>query len=108
MTGSLATAAEVFLHCSLGVSIRVRFEGVWVYDAFVEDESVAFGACDDSKMLAGGISPEKVGVDDIDFTSFVERLCDLIDQILTHDVIVKLLRSTNIQVSPLTLQHTLP
>ena len=33
---------------SIGVSVGIRFESVRVYDAFVEDESVAFGACDDS------------------------------------------------------------
>ena len=32
----------------LRVSVGIRFESVRVYDAFVEDESVAFGACDDS------------------------------------------------------------
>ena len=72
----------------LGVSVRKRGEGHRVHDAFVEDESVTFGACDDSKMFGGGIPPEEIGIDYIDVASFVERLCDLIDQILTYDVIV--------------------
>ena len=56
-----------------------------VYDAFVEDESLALGASDASEMLGGGVSSEEIGVDHIDVTSFVERLSDLIDQVLTHD-----------------------
>ena len=77
----------------LGVSVRKRGEGRRVHDALIEDESVAFGACDHSKMFGGGIPPEEIGVDHIDVASFVEGLCNLIDQILMHDVIVKLLRS---------------
>ena len=81
----------------LGVSIGKRFESVRVNDAFFEDESVTFRACDYPKMFGGGIHPEEIGVVHIDVASFVKRLCDLIDQILTHDVIVKLLGSTNVQ-----------
>ena len=66
----------------------------WVYDAFVEDESLAFGASDDSEMLYGGVSPEEIGVDHIDIPSFVQRLNDLIDQVLTHDVMVELAGSS--------------
>ena len=45
--GSIATVPEVvFSRGILGVSIGVRLEGVRVHDAFVKDESVAFGACD--------------------------------------------------------------
>ena len=84
----------------MGVSIGVRLEGVRVYDAFVEDESVAFGTCDDSEVFGGGIPPEEIGVDDINVTSFVERLGDLIDQVLTHDVIVELMGATNVQGEP--------
>ena len=87
----------MFLQCILGASIRRRHESVWVYDAFGEDESVSFGTCDDSEMFGGWIPPQEVGVYLIDVTSLVERLCHLIDQILTHDVIVKLLGSTNVQ-----------
>ena len=68
-----------------------------VYDAFVEDESVAFGACDDSEMLGSGIPRKEIGVDDINVASFVERFGDLIDQILTHDVVIELMGSANVQ-----------
>ena len=77
----------------MGVSVGKRGEGRRVHDAFVEDESVAFGACDHPKMFGGGVSVEEVGVDYMDVASFVERLRDLVDQVLTHDVIVKLLGS---------------
>ena len=57
-----------------GISIWKRCKGRRVNDAFVEDKSVAFRACDDPKMLGGGISPEEVGVDDINIALFVQRL----------------------------------
>ena len=80
----------------LGVSVGKRSEGRRVHDAFVEDESVAFGTCDDSKMFGGWIPPEEIGIDHIDVASFVERLRDFVDQVLTHDVIVQLLGSANV------------
>ena len=103
----LVISFTIFL-CGLAVSIRKQHESVGVYDAFVEDKSVAFVACQDSEMLGGGVSPEEIGVDHIDVASFVERLCDLIDQILTHDVIVKSLGSANMQSEPSHLQNALP
>ena len=51
-------------------------------------------------MFGGGVPPEEIGVDDINVTSFVERLGDLIDQVLTHDIIVELMGSTNVQGEP--------
>ena len=51
-------------------------------------------------MFGGRIPPKEVGVDHIDVTSFVERLSDLIDQILTHDVIVQLMGSKNVESEP--------
>ena len=45
---------------------------VRVYDAFVEDESVAFGTCDDFEMLGAWVSPEEIGVDDVYVASIVE------------------------------------
>ena len=51
-------------------------------------------------MFGGRIPPKEVGVDNIDVTSFVERMGDLTDQILAHDVIIKLMGSTNIQGEP--------
>ena len=47
-----------------------------------------------------GFLQEKIGVDYIDVASFVERLSDFVDQILTHDVIVELLGSTYIEGEP--------
>ena len=84
----------------LAESVRKRHKSVRVYDAFVEDESVAFGACYDFEMLGGGVSPEEIGVGYIDVASFVERLSDFVDQVLTHDVIVELLGSTYIEGEP--------
>ena len=78
----------------------IHREGVRVHDAFVEDESVAFGTCDDSEVFGGRVPPEEIGVDDINVTSFVERLGDLIDQVLTHDIIVELMGSTDVQGEP--------
>ena len=52
-------------------------------------------------MFGEGIPPKEIGVDDINVASFVERLGDLIDQVLTHDVIVELMGSTNVQDEPL-------
>ena len=70
----------------------------WAYDAFVEDESPgAFVASEDSEMLCGGVSPEEIGVDHIDVPSFVQRLNDLIDQVLTQDVMVELAGSSYIE-----------
>ena len=96
---SLATGSKIDT-VVLGVSVGKRGEGGRVHDAFVEDESVAFGACDHPKMFGGGIPPEEIGIDHIDVASFVERLRDLIDQVLTHDVIVQLLGSANVQGEP--------
>ena len=64
------------------VSVRKRHESVRVYDTFVEDESLAFCPCDDCEVFGGGVSPEEVGVDDIDIPSFIlERLCEFIEEI---------------------------
>ena len=65
-----------------------------VYDAFAKDECIAFGTCDDFKILGGLVSLE--GVHQIDVSPFVERLSALVDQVLTHDVTVDLPGSTHI------------
>ena len=41
-----------------------------------------------TEMFGGGVSPEEVGVDNVDIASFIilERLCDFVDEILSHDV----------------------
>ena len=51
-------------------------------------------------VFGGGIPPKEIGVDDINVTSFVERSGNLIDQVLTHDVICELMGSTNVQGEP--------
>ena len=66
-----------------------QHESVWVYDAFVEDESASFGACDDSEVFGGLVSPDEIGVDHSNLASFVQRLCDF-------DVIVKFVGSTDV------------
>ena len=82
------------------VSVRKRSERVRVDDAFVEDESVTFGPRDDSEMFGSRVSPEEVGVDHVDVTSFVERVGDFINEVLTHDIIVELLGPTDVQGEP--------
>ena len=85
------------LQSVLGVSVRKRHESVQVYEAFVKDKSVAFGACDDSEMLGGGVSPKEIGVDKLNFTALIERMRNLVHQVLTHDVIVELPGSSHIK-----------
>ena len=48
-------------------------------------------------MFGGGVSPEEVWVDHVDVPSFVQGLCDFIEEVLTHDVIVQLLESPDIE-----------
>ena len=50
-----------------------------------------------TEMLGGGVSPEEIGVYHIDVASFVNRLSDLVDQVLTQDAIVELTGSTYIE-----------
>ena len=56
----------------LGVSVRIRFERDWVNDAFVEDESVLFGAGSDFDLFGGWMTLEEVRIDDVSVASFVE------------------------------------
>ena len=78
----------------MGVSVGERGKSGWVYDAFVEDECVAFDACDDPKMFGGGVPPEEVRVDHVDVASSVQWLRD---EVLKHDVIVQLLCTTDVE-----------
>ena len=48
-------------------------------------------------MFGGWVSPEEIGVDDVDIASFIERLLDLVEEVLAHDVVVELLSSTDIE-----------
>ena len=88
---------DVFQALGSGKSVRVRSEGSGVNDTFVEDESVAFRACDDPKMFGGGVSVEEVGVHHVNVAALIQGLCDFINQVLSHDVIVQLLRAPYIQ-----------
>ena len=55
-----------------GVFVRKWHKNVRVCDAFVEDESAAFGTCDGFEMLGGWVSPEEIGVNDGYVASIVE------------------------------------
>ena len=48
-------------------------------------------------MFGGWVSPEEIGVHDVDIASFIERLLDLVEEVLAHDVVVELLGSTDIE-----------
>ena len=48
-------------------------------------------------MFGGGVSPEEVRVDDVDVASFIERSCDFVEEILSHDVIVELPGAADIE-----------
>ena len=48
-------------------------------------------------MFGGWVSPEEIGVDDVDVASFIERLLDLVEEVLVHDVVVELLSATDIE-----------
>ena len=91
----MTTIPRLFLYDS--VSVRNRLESVRDNDAFVKDESVAFGSCDDTKMFGGGVSPEEVRVDDVDVVSFVERSVDFVEEILSHDDIIELSGAMDIE-----------
>ena len=75
-------------------------KSVRVYNAFVKDESIVFDCVMTVMMLGGRVSPEEIGVDYIDVASFIERLRDFVDQVLTHGIIVELLGSTYIEGEP--------
>jgi len=42
------------------------------------------------ELFGGWISVEEVRVDDGDVATFFERLCDFVEEVLSHDVIVEL------------------
>ena len=89
---------SVFCDALHSVSVGVGLEGVGVDDAFVEDESVAFGAWSDLESFGGRIASEKVRVDDVDVASLiVERVGEFFEEILSHDVIIELLLSAHVE-----------
>jgi len=81
---------KLSVHIVLRVSVGIGHEGGRVYDTFVEDESVAFGVRGYFELFGGWVSVEEVRVDDGDVTAFLERLCDFVEEVLSHDVIVEL------------------
>ena len=46
------------------------------------------------------MSGEEIGIDDVDVSAFVKRICQLLQKVLAHDVVVKLLLTTNINGEP--------
>ena len=48
-------------------------------------------------MFGSWVSPEEIWVYDVDIASFIERLLDLVKEVLAHDVVVELLGSTDIE-----------
>ena len=82
------------------VSVRIGFEGCGVYHSFVKDQSVAFRSRLDVDVFCVGVTHEEIRVVHIDVTTFVLRVPDLVEEILTHDVIVELPTSPNIEREP--------
>lgn len=46
------------------------------------------------------MSSEEIGIDDVDISAFVKRIRQFIQKVLAHDVVVKLLLTTNIEGEP--------
>ena len=46
------------------------------------------------------MSGEEIGIDDVDVSAFVKRICQLLQKVLAHDVVVELLLTTNIEGEP--------
>ena len=82
------------------VSVRIGFEGGGVYYSFVKDQSVSLCARTYVDVFGVRIPHEEIRVDDIDVAAFVLRVPDLVEEIVTHDVIVELSTSSNIEREP--------
>ena len=59
-----------------------------------------FGAWTHFELFGGWMSGEEIGIDDIDVSAFVKRICQFIQEVLTHDVVVELLLTANIESKP--------
>ena len=81
-------------------SIRIGLEGVWIDHTFVKHQSISFGVWTHFELFGDRMSGEEIGVDDIDVSAFVKRIFQLLQKVLTHDVVVKLLLTTNIKGEP--------
>ena len=82
------------------VSVGIGHECCRVCDTFVEDESVAFGVSGYFELFGCWISVEEVGVDDDDVAAFLERLCDFVEEVLSHDPIVELSGASDVEREP--------
>jgi len=49
------------------------------------------------ELFGGWISVEEVRVDDGNVAAFLERLCDFVKEVLSHDIIVELSGTSNVE-----------
>ena len=49
------------------------------------------------EVFGGWVSVEEVWVDDGDVAAFIERLCDFVEEVLSHDIIVELPGTSNVE-----------
>ena len=82
------------------VSIRIGLEGVRIDYTFVKHQSISFGAKTHFELFGGRMSGEEIGIDDVDVSAFIKRIRQLLQKVLTHDVVVELLLTTNIEGEP--------
>ena len=61
--------------------------------SLVKDQSIAYRAWNHLKLFCGRISHEEIGTDNIDTTTFVQKVCQFVKKILENDVEASLLLS---------------
>lgn len=66
----------------MGVTVRIGLERSRIDDTFIKDQGVRFGARDDMDVFGGGISGEVVWIGDRNAASGVERLLNVIENVL--------------------------
>ena len=59
-----------------------------------------FGAWTHFELFGSRMSYEESGIDDVDVSVFVKRIRQFIQDVLTHDVVVELLLTANIESKP--------
>ena len=64
---------------------------------FVKQQSISFGAWTHFELFVGRMSGEEIGIDDVDVSAFVKRIRPLLQKVLAHDIVVKLLLTRNIE-----------
>ena len=82
------------------VPVRIGLECHGVHHSFVKDQTVAFCSRRDVDVFCVGVTHEEIRVGHIDVTALVLRVLDLVEEILTNDVIVELTTSPNIEREP--------